>query len=446
VGLTGDFRTLQSTVGADINTAQSSGRSQAFSVRVDNRGATGVQVSSVNNYMNRPDSGAGDGNYVGLERHRVSWSQDLGTLGHSDFSAEYSEENNLFRRASIEPYGIPDASRLWRVEGSYSAKPTQRSSVSTGIKYRERQALFEIETRHARESLNFVPSQRVDLFGQGGMQLSPDVLVEIGLYSTMQDGSLSLSPSGGMVFRLGEHWRAQASGSIRIHDQESFDTLYSDFNSALFGKHDLCSTLEEYCYRLNLAHQSSDLENMSVGLVHRQYAETLHLYFNEDFFSRLESVYLVDGDNLPEVQLEATRRLAPKVLAHLSSNLASGGGGVLYATDQTSYENQVRYLVTSLDTQFEHTSTGVFIAFHHLAQKLNPIEAIADETAAIPEMELERLQVMLTQDLDILSRMAAQWAVHLNMEISRGTAPETDPQFDDEELRKRVMGGLTVSF
>jgi len=36
--------------------------------------------------------------------------------------------------------------------------------------------------------------------------------------------------------------------------------------------------------------------------------------------------------------------------------------------------------------------------------------------------------------------------VHLNMELSRGSGSEVDPQYDDEELRKRVMGGLTVSF
>ncbi len=445
VGLTGDFISLQSTPGSDLNAEQSSGRSQSLSVRVDSRGATGVRVSSVSNHMNRPTTDTGTANYVGLERHQVAWSQDLGSYGHSDFSAEYAEQNNFFRQAPIEPYGIPDASRLWRVEGSYSASPTQRSTVRTGFRYRERQSLFDVETRHARESLNYVPSQRVDLFGQGGMQLNPGVLVEIGLYSTMRDGSLSLAPSGGMVFKLGDHWRAQASGSFKVHEDDK-TTLYSDFNTALFGEHSTCNAVEEYCYQLKLAHQSADLENLSVGLVHRRYAETLHLYFNEDFFSRLESVYLVEGDDVPELHLAATRRLAPKVLARLSSNLATGGGGVLYATDQTSYENQVRYLVTSLDTQFEHTSTGVFVAFHHLAQQLNPIEAIATEATAVPEMELERLQVMLTQDLDVPSRLAAQWAVHLNMELSRGTAPEGDAQFDDEELRKRVMGGLTVSF
>ena len=61
-------------------------------------------------------------------------------------------------------------------------------------------------------------------------------------------------------------------------------------------------------------------------------------------------------------------------------------------------------------------------------------------------MELERLQVMLTQDLDVLSRLVADWAVHLNMEVSRGMTAETDPQLEDEELRKRVMGGVTFSF
>lgn len=445
VGLMGDFIALQNVPGADISSSELSGRTQTFSLKVDNKGTTGVQVSTMNNYMRRSETAARPGNYVGLERHRVSWSQDLGRAGRSDFSAEYAEESNFFRQAPIEPFGIPDASKLWRVEGSYSTTPTTRSSVQTGFRYRERQAIFEIETRHARESFNYVPTQRIDVFGRGGLQLNPDILVEFGLYSTMRDGSLSLSPSGGMALQLGNSWRASASGSVMVHDDDG-ETLHPDFNTALFGEHEACQALEEYCYQLKLAHQESDLEDVSVGLVHRRYAETLHLYFNKDFFSRLESLYLVDGDDLPEVQFAATRRLAPKVLARLASNMAAGGGGILYATDHTSYENQVRYLVTSLDTQFEHTSTGVFVAFHHLAQQLNPTDESGTESTVAPEMELDRLQVMLTQDLDVLSRLASDWAVHLNLELSRGNGTESDPQFDDEELRKRVMGGLTVSF
>ena len=66
-------------------------------------------------------------------------------------------------------------------------------------------------------------------------------------------------------------------------------------------------------------------------------------------------------------------------------------------------------------------------------------------TSANPELELERLQVMLSQDLDILHQLATDWAVHLNMELSRGGAT-TDGLLDDDELRKRVTGGVVVKF
>jgi len=444
VGLSGELVALQSVPGAST-TSDPTGRTQTLSLRVETPGATGVEVSTLNNFMNRPAEEGLSANRVGLERHRVSWSQQLGQRSRTDFSAEYASESNFFRQAAIEPFGIPEASTSWRVEGSYFTAPTQRSSVQTGFKYREREAVFDVETRHARESLTIIPDQRVDLFGRGGMQLNPDVLVEVGIYSTLRDGSLSLAPSAGMVLRLSENWRASASGTVQVHTEDA-NALHPDFSAVLFGQYDVCRTAEEYCYEVSLARQKAEDHEMSVGVVHRRFAETLHLYFNEDFFSRLESLYLVSGDNLPEVHFSATRRLTPRVIARLSSNLAAGGGGILYATDRTRYENQVRYMVTSLDTQFEQTSTGVFVAFHHLAQQLNPVEEANGESTAVPEMELDRLQVMLTQDLDILHVLASNWAVHLNMELSRGSAPETDSLFDTEDLRKRVMGGVTVSF
>jgi hypothetical protein len=106
-----------------------------------------------------------------------------------------------------------------------------------------------------------------------------------------------------------------------------------------------------------------------------------------------------------------TRRLGPEVLTRISSNVASGGGGVLHTTDKRAYENQVRFLVTSIDTQFQQTSTGVFVAFHHLAQELQPMGG----------------------------RRAAR------KEVSRGSTPDGSP-YADEELRKRIMGGLAVKF
>jgi hypothetical protein len=98
--------------------------------------------------------------------------------------------------------------------------------------------------------------------------------------------------------------------------------------------------------------------------------------------------------------------------------------------------------VTSLDTQFLASSTGVFVAFHHLSQELQPLGGKGQS----PQItELEHLRLQLTQDLGVLMDLAADWAVQLNMELSRGpmsSASNADP----DELRRRLMGGIAVKF
>lgn len=106
-----------------------------------------------------------------------------------------------------------------------------------------------------------------------------------------------------------------------------------------------------------------------------------------------------------------------------------------------TYENEVRYISTSLDTRFEETSTGVFLAFHRLEQELSPIKG----RRTAPSLELERLQLGVTQDLTVLRHIAGNLAVHLNMEISRGGSSDTS-LLELEELRKRVTGGVAVRF
>ncbi|MFP3942011.1 MAG: hypothetical protein ACLF0P_17080, partial [Thermoanaerobaculia bacterium] len=211
-----------------------------------------------------------------------------------------------------------------------------------------------------------------------------------------------------------------------------------------------CTQGEESCYKVLLSRQGDDGgDSLTLGAVHREIGETLRLFFNDDFFNHLESLYLVRGDELPELQFGVTRRVSPQLLARLESNVGSGGGGLFYATDQSRYENSVRYLVTSLDAHYQGTDTGLFISFHHLEQELSPLEGLDGVPVSgepVPKLELQRLQLMLTQDLNILLDLAADWALKLNMELSRGSVlfQAHDPR--GEELRRRLLGGFAVRF
>jgi hypothetical protein len=427
--LEGDFSQLQPVdFGGALN-----GSTQQVTFNLEGRGESQVQVSSTNN---RLDMSGNEPDVIGLESHRVRWSQPLGE-GQSTIEAQYTAENNFYGFGVWAPVGIPNASRSWRLEGSYATPLTERMSLETGFRYREH------EGRYANEQGLILPTEQIDLFGNGGLQISPGVLLEYGLYSTLRDGSVWMTPRGGVVLQLGQSWQAGSSVSSRFRadGEDQYEKL--DFAPAYFGDTDECAQGEELCYRVFVAREGKD-GTLSVGATHRQFAETLRLYFDRNFYNFFESIYLVDGDALPELTFEMERRLAPGILTRLQSNLAAGGGGVLLSTSQVPYENDIRYMITSLDTQFERSSTGLFLSFHHLAQNLSPVESITPSDDY--DQALERLQVMVTQDLAFLKTLASDLALQLNMEFSRGSLPSGRQYDDPEQLRRRVTGGVAVKF
>lgn len=447
VGLEGRVGNLQIDVDGDYRqlnnrtTSAAGAETSALSFRVANGPSTEIRVSSTSNRMNplesqieQPVAGAP----VDFENYRVSVSQSLGQRAHSEFAAQYTSENGFHRHGWIDPANIPEASESWRLEGTYAALLTDSTQLETGFSYRERR----YESDNSGLFRNPI-RERVELFGRGGSQVQPAVFVEYGLYTTLRDGSLSLAPRGGLVINLGDHWKASTLLSHTVHESEGGLQIL-DFAPVLYGGEESCANREEFCYQvvLSRANENTDSE-VSFGAVHRKFSETLRLYFSEDFFDRLESLYMVPGDELPEVQFSATRRLSPQVLARFESNLATGGGGIFYATDREAYENSVRYLVTSMDTQFQRTDTGLFVAFHHLQQELSSVlPGVVDPVA----LELDRLQVMLTQDLNLLLNLTQDWAFKLNMELSRGSDPFQPIGTDSDELRKRFLGGVAVKF
>jgi hypothetical protein len=431
VGLRGRFQQLSPNPFSQGG-ASASGEASTLSLDVTGDDSR-ISLTSLSNRMVTRDAGdispGGADNPVAFEHYQVNWTQDLGDKGRSDFAAQYTEEANFHRQAAIDPIDIPAESRTWRVEGAYTRSLGEGNTLQAGLRYRERQ--FGLSAANRREDL---PGQAsIDLFSQGGVTVRPAVLVEYGLYSTLSDGSLSLTPKGGIVLQLNHNWQLEANASRRIYQDAP---LTPSFFPSLFEEADLCEQGTESCYQAHFVRKTDDGNLLSLGAIDRTVGETLRLYFSDDFFDRLESLYLVPGDNLPEVQVMVNRRLSPRILTSLQSSVAMGGGGTFVAMDGKPYENKVRYFVTSLDTQFQSTATGVFVALHHLSQGLEPL---ASGQQRSPDMELDRVRVMLTQDLNILFDLANTWAVQLNMEVSRGPAAT-------DEVRRRLMGGIAVKF
>jgi hypothetical protein len=229
-----------------------------------------------------------------------------------------------------------------------------------------------------------------------------------------------------------------------MHEDPIEARRLNDFHTSYFQDYSSCERAAAECYQIVFSRFDENQERLSFGAIQRRFDETLRLQFDESFFNFHENLQLVHGDSVPELQLGVTQRLSPNVLTRLESNLGAGGGGRMIVPGRyrnRHYENEVRYVVTSLDTLFEQSATGVFVAFHHLQQRLN-----SEQFATEDLLELQRLQVKLPQDLAVLGSVAADWAVQLNMELSRGSLPSSEQLESMEEIRSRVTGGLAVRF
>lgn len=413
------------------SSATPDGSTQALSLRVAKSDRSTLGFTSKTSSLASAGSGDALDEPVNFQRHRLSWTQAYGDRASSSVTAQYVEESNFYRQALLGPESIPGASRSWRLEGSYENQITDRSNFEAGVRYRDRQT--DVRTLNPYSEL---PQETVELFGRAGWQVKPTVVVQYGLYSALHDGTLSLAPQGGIVLQLGQNWQASTLASRRV-DTDQQQIRRPDFSPAYYRDARTCGPAEEYCYQFSLSRSGQGDSGIKLGAIHRKIGETQRLFFDSDFFDRFDSLYLVDGDRLPEVKVEFTHRLSPNIVARIESNVGVGGGGLMRTADD-SYENEIRYLVTSVDTRFEDSDTGIYLAFHRLEQELTPLAG----SQIASELALERLQLGVSQDLGFLDRLASDLAVHLDMELSRGGTSEE--LFN--ELRKRITGGLAVSF
>jgi hypothetical protein len=381
---------------------------------------------------------SGDYSPVDLENYQVAYSQNVGENGHSEIAARYTSESNFHRpAASLVPLDIPESSRSWNLEAAYTETFSESSSLQTGLRYRQREfGLGDAGPASGKTSNGWQDLSSVDLFSRGGVRVQPAVLMEYGLYSTLSDGTVALTPQGGVVLQLASNWQLETTAAHRIYRNQP---TVPDFLPTLFEQRDLCEQGSASCYQMNLTRKVGNDDSLTFSAAQRKVGDTLRLYFSDDFFDR-ESLYLVRGDKLPELRIGFQHKISPKIVTKLDSSLASGGGGLFVASDGLPYQNQVRYLVTSLDTKFLGTSTGVFVAFHHLSQQLDPVGP--GRPAA--QMDFERLQLMVNQNLNFLLNLASEWAVQLNMELSRGLDPTTNVASDT--IRRRILGGIAVKF
>jgi hypothetical protein len=433
LGVEGHFRQLESR-NDDASLARTVGQASALSVSVEAPREGTVRVMGHQGHI-RTESEP-----IELERYLVSWSGDVGP-GRSEVKAQYVAESNFYRDPRFESLALPLSSQTLEVAGSYAIDAGVAGALRTGLSYRERRSGDVFDPLFGSTAL---AQERIDVFGLGDVRLHRDVGLQYGLFTTVFEDGVAAAPHLGVVLDLGSRWQAEASGRRRF--TETPRQPFLDFLPVYYGVLTDCSVVESACYRVSLKRSLGENGEVSFAGLHRAYSDAVRVYFSEDFFDQLETLFFVEGDELPEVQVVVEHRLSPNVLARFSSNVAQGGGGVFDTTAQR-YSNSLSYVVTSVETRFERTETDFEVAYRSVDQRMTPMgpAIAAGPSLELMAVEMDRLRLLLTQNLRALLGLRSDWAVLLDLQLSRGS--ETFASLgEDDEIRRRVVGGIAVRF
>ncbi len=243
VGLQGRFSQLSSSGSLQgLSAPAAMGQASSLALDVSRGQGSRVSILSLNNRMDGGTAGlreSGDGPGpapVDFEHYQVSWSQEVGENGRSEFSAHYTDENNFHRQGADRPAGHPggfaDLAGRGRLHGRL--RRPQLAPVGPAV---PRAPVRPQRSRPAGQGYEPQALSSIDLFSRGGVRVQPAVLLEYGLYSTLSDGSLALTPQGGIVLQLGSNWQLETSAARRVYTNAAYGP---DFLPTLFAQRDLC--------------------------------------------------------------------------------------------------------------------------------------------------------------------------------------------------------------
>jgi hypothetical protein len=436
--LEGEFRNLaaRSAAGGGSRAGALDGRSANFRLGVGGERAGWIDISGRTHELLGASSAAADA--VDFAQYRIDYARELGEERSTDLTAEFLDEAGLLTGTRLAPRSLPAASRIWMVQGNYSQAIGESNRIRTGFRFREAEQFG---------SQLLTPSERasyLDLWSHGEVDVNSTMVVQYGMYSTMSDGSVSLTPRGGLLVRLGPSWQASASASHRFVTSQE-DPLAGDFTPMLFVGAVGCEQSDTTCYELELLRGQGEDRGLRVRGSWREFDRTVRLFLREDLSIHPEGIFFVPGDRLPEAETAVHGRLGSHVATTWTTSYAAGGGGTYTALNNRSYVNEVEYYTTALSAQILPSATGVYLAFQRVDQSLDPVQRRNRRRALPANARFDRLELAVSQDLSAVFDLASRWAVRVAMEVVRGGTVLV-PAEDADDLRHGVSTSVAIRF
>jgi hypothetical protein len=423
----GDYNSLA----PDSDPGMTSGNSAGLALAVSPSSAEQVQLTARRNSVS-----FGDDHPASLQANTVSWSRGNETGTVQSVAARYLEETNLYRASAPGTTFFPIASRTWEVQGNYARPASDDPGIAVGMTYRHREAAVG-PSGVGSQGAFIASSPDADLAASAALRLSPRAQVQGGVVARYVAGGYGIAPRVVARYDIGEGTFVFVSGLYRVVESGIGSGTAMPRVASL---EDDISAAASRSYSIGIERSVGEASAFRVEASEQQVSEVVRAFFEGDFLTNLDSVYLLDGNTVRQYQATARHRLSQTLAATLSARYGEIDGAVAPGTT-ASYgvsDSRGRFWSAKAGIEVLPTRTGVAILLHGVRQSLTtPSTVIANDS--------DKIALSVSQDLSVLGLTPFGSVCKLLLAVE-SNRPNASSDNEDAPKNNRFMGGVALSF
>jgi Carboxypeptidase regulatory-like domain len=430
-GITGDYAKLgDNDAPGDVTTGNAAGLALDVAPSADAH----LTVSTRRNVLSLNDSPAS------LQTHAVTWSHGEEQGRVESVAARYVEETNLYRATALGTTIFPLSSRTWEVNAQYGRPASSDTpGVAVGMTYRHREASI---------GPSGVGADGVFVQSAPDADLSASTALRVGDHAEVEGGVIArYIGSGTAGYGIAPVATARYTvGSTTLYVRGLYRALGS--TSGATAVMPRVASIEESqepaasrAFAVGLQRKVGTDSSIQVEVSEQRMGEIVRAFFEGDFLTDFDSVYLFDGNSVRQYKATLQQRLSNTLSGSIAVRYGSIDGTIADPS-QASFginDNRGHFWSARASIEVLPTHTGIALLVRGIRQELQtPATRLANDS--------DKLALSVSQDLSIigLTPFGAAWKLLVAVENAHGTA--LTERKEDPATTNRLLGGVAVSF
>jgi hypothetical protein len=426
-GIAGDYAVLGN---GDTPGETTTGNAAGIALNVDPSAGEHVVLSSRRNTLSFGDSPAS------LQTHSVAWSRGAEEGKVESVAARYVEETNLYRATAPGTTLFPLASKTWEVNANYGRPASDTPGVAVGMTYRYKEASVGPSGVSA-EGAFLESAPDADLSASSSLKVTDDFLLQAGVVGRYMGNAVSaygIAPTMTARYDFGPA-ALYVRGLYRVVNSTHGLTSVMPRVASIEESQEPAATQS---YAIGLERRVSADSALRFEVSQQRMGELVRAFFEGDFLTDFDSVYLLEGNSVRQYQGTVEQRLSDTLSGSVSVRVGSIDGTVSpqSAAAYGIIGNAGRFWSARAAVQVLPTRTGIALLVRGIRQNLTT-------NATVVPNDSDKLALSVAQDLSVigLTPFGADWKLLVALEQAQRTVDQKD-----DATANRLLGGVAVSF